>query len=120
MTRHKREQDRESSTAGKTYVTDIRHFLNENGELTEMPKEARRLASFLVLLIDAATSVPPVRDHDTRIRCRTDACTGSIRSSLAAKDGEIVWYCPRRGHNGLIRNWQGTKWDQTRQGELAG
>jgi predicted RNA-binding Zn-ribbon protein involved in translation (DUF1610 family) len=104
----------------KTYVTDITHYLDTNGELTEMPGDARKLASFLVLLIDVISQAFPSRNYDTRIRCRTNACTGSIRASVASKDGEIVWHCPKCGHNGVIRNWQGTKWDQTREGGLVG
>ena len=104
----------------KTYITDITHYLDETGGLAKMPKPARRLASFLVLLIDAATQVIPVRNCDTHIRCRTRACTGSIRASVSSKSGEIVWHCPKCGHNGVIRNWQGTKWDQTKQGGLIG
>ena len=99
----------------QTYVTDITHYLDETGELAEMPGPARKLASFLVLLIDAASQVGPVSDFDTKIRCRTDACKGSIRTSLASINEEIVWHCPDCGHNGVIRNWQGTKWDQLRQ-----
>ncbi len=103
-----------------TYVTDITHYLGNDGELAEMPGEARKLASFLVLLIDITTQVFPAHDHDTRIRCRTDTCTGSIRASMASKDGEIVWRCPKCGHNGIIRNWQGTKWDQIGPRGLVG
>jgi hypothetical protein len=88
--------------------------------MADMPRAARRLASFLVLLIDASTQAFPARDHDTRIRCRTYACMGSIRASLPSKDDEISWHCPICGHNGVIRNWQGTKWDQTREGGLVG
>ena len=99
---------------GKTYVTDIVHFLDHRGELAEMPAPARKLASFLVLLIDATTPAAPVRDFDTRIRCRTDGCKGSIQTSLARTAGEITWRCPDCGHNGVIRNWQDTKWDRTK------
>ncbi len=88
----------------RTYVTDITHFFNGDGELGEMPRPARKLASFLVLLIDATSQVGPVRDYDTHIRCKTKACTGSIRTSLASRDGEISWQCPECGHNGVIRN----------------
>lgn len=95
-----------------TYVTDITHYLNDTGELAEMPGPARKLASFLVLLIDATTQAFPAEDHDTNIRCRTDACTGSIRASLRSLDEEISWHCAECGHNGVIRNWQGTKWNQ--------
>lgn len=102
-----------------TYVTDIRHYLNKDGELAEMPGETRKLASFLVLLIDAITQAFPAHDHDTRIRCRTEACLGSIQASLTSKDGEIEWRCPKCEYNGIIRKWQGTKWDQTKPEELG-
>ena len=96
-----------------TYVTDITHYLDAEGELPEeMPGPARKLASFLVLLIDAVTQDLPAHDHDTHIRCRADGCTGSIRASLASMNDEISWSCPDCGHNGVIRNWQGTKWNQ--------
>ncbi len=88
----------------KTYVTDITHYLDERGELTDMSAPARKLASFLVLLIDATTAATPARDFDTRIRCRTAGCKGSIRTSLARLDEEITWHCPNGGHSGVIRN----------------
>ena len=44
-----------------TYVTDITHYLDEASELAQLPRPARRLASFLTLLIEEATGVlqPP-------------------------------------------------------------
>ena len=42
----------EQHRMSNTYVTDITHYLDKNGELAEMPGEARKLASFLVLLIE--------------------------------------------------------------------
>jgi hypothetical protein len=53
---------------GGTYITDITHYLGKDGELAEMPGEARKLASFLVLLIDVTTQAFPASDHDTHIR----------------------------------------------------
>ena len=38
-----------------TYVTDLRHYLDDDGELADMPAEAKQLASFLVLIVDAVT-----------------------------------------------------------------
>jgi hypothetical protein len=93
---------------------DITHYLDDVGELGEMPGPARKLASFLVLLIDATTQAFPVDDHDTHIRCRENACTGSIRTSLLTVIEEISWHCPECGHHGVIRKWQDTKWDQTK------
>jgi len=95
-----------------TYVTDITHYLDEVGELSaELPSPARKLASFLILLIDAVTKKLPIRDDVTGTRCRTINCTGSIVASLLSPEEEIVWQCPKCGHHGVIRNWQGTKWD---------
>jgi hypothetical protein len=96
----------------QTYITDITHYLDETGELAKMPGPARKLASFLVLLIDATSQAGPVRNFDTNIRCRMDACGGSVRTFLTSLDEEISWHCPDCGHNGVIRNWQGTKWNQ--------
>ena len=88
-----------------TYVTDITHFLDDVGELVgEMPSPSRKLASFLVLLIDAVTQTVPARDHDTRIRCRTEACTGSIQASLASpKDLRSLQSCGPR--NATVVCW---------------
>jgi hypothetical protein len=95
-----------------TYVTDITHFLDASGELASMPAPARKLASFLTLVIEAATGAPSAKDHDSRIRCRAKACNGSIRTSLPPNQDEITWHCPSCGHHGVIRNWQETKWNQ--------
>ena len=115
MSRRRQEQERGPGKMSGTYVTDITHYLDKDGELAKMPGEARKLASFLVLLIEATTQAIPARNYDTCIRCRTDTCEGSIRTSVTSKGDGIWWHCPRCGHNGVIRNWQGTKWDQTRQ-----
>jgi hypothetical protein len=84
----------------RAYVTDITHYLDVDGELAEMPAPARKLASFLVLLIDATSQVFPVGNYDTPIRCSVEACTGSIRTSLPSLDQGISWRCPDCGHRG--------------------
>jgi len=97
------------------YVTDLRHFLDELLEPAEMPLEARNLAGFLALIVDNVTeSCSPVF-RDTGIRCRSSGCMGSINAMLDFGTEDILWECPRCGHNGLIRNWQNTKWDNTEQ-----
>jgi len=99
----------------ETYVTDITHYLDERGELANMPSPAKKLASFLVLLIDSTTSVGSANYDDTGIRCRTKGCSGSVLSGLTEDAAEILWHCPICGHNGVIRNWQNTKWDRRNQ-----
>ena len=101
------------------YVTDIRHYLDEQGEMASMPAPARSLASFLTLLIDEATSAFPAEIHDTGIRCRTKACNGTIKTNLTSTTDEISWCCLVCEHHGVIRNWQDTKWNRLPQGERA-
>lgn len=95
-----------------TYVTDITHYLDETGELADMPSPAKKLASFLVLVIDSVTAAGSADYHHTQIKCRKKGCSGFILALLNEDAGEIVWHCPVCGHNGVIRNWQNTKWDQ--------
>ena len=96
-----------------TYITDIRHFLDDSCELANMPPEARSLASFLVLIVDNATESCSGFFQDTQIRCRSQGCHGTILAMLDFKTEEILWQCPLCGHHGLISNWQNTKWDRT-------
>ena len=92
-----------------TYVTDLRHFLDECGEIVkDMPADARQLASFLALIVD---EVSRCREHaELSLRCRKPTCPGTIVA--INESGEIHWQCPVCNQNGVIRNWRGTKWDQ--------
>ena len=59
-----------------TYVTDLRHFLDSAGEIAEMPTEARQMASFLALIVDAVTQQPAENFEQTGLRCRIENCAG--------------------------------------------
>jgi hypothetical protein len=96
-----------------TYVTDLQHYLDGDGEIVaQMPEEARQLASFLALLVDEASGDPTLEFTESAVRCRIAECNGQIRASINASK-EILWQCPICGHNGVIRNWVNTKWDQS-------
>jgi hypothetical protein len=95
-----------------TYIINIQHFLDDRGELAEMNSEGKSLASFLVLLIDSATEAGPNNCVDTKIRCRSKDCRGSIEAVMDYAEHDISWDCPRCELNGVIRNWQNTKWDK--------
>lgn len=96
-----------------TYHTNMRHYLDGNGEIIEAPGPARKLASFLTLIIDSTTSTRSVECQDTGVRCRRRGCRGSILSRLIEDTGTICWHCPACGHNGVIVDWQVTKWDHS-------
>lgn len=95
-----------------TYVTDLRHYLDDHGELADMPAEAKQMASFLVLIVDAITPRAPANFVESELRCRTKQCTGMILARLDPASEEILWQCPLCGHHGIIHHWQNTKWDR--------
>jgi len=96
-----------------TYFTDITHYLDEQGNLVkDMPGPARKLASFLVLIVD--TISPNCSDVfiDTEFPCRKKGCFGKILAQFDPESENILWHCTNCTHNGVISNWQNTKWDQ--------
>jgi hypothetical protein len=94
------------------YKSQIPHFLDEKGNIpTEMPKQARELASFMALVVDTTTKTLPSTLTSTDIRCFNKGCHGLIKTAIMPKSGEIHWYCPDCENEGVISGWQGTKWD---------
>ncbi|MBF0217784.1 MAG: hypothetical protein HQL30_12425 [Candidatus Omnitrophica bacterium] len=96
-----------------TYITDIKHFLDENGEIADMSPEGKNLAGFLVLLIDIISKEYPMEYIETGVRCRMKGCDSIILGRAEEDSDEIIWHCPKCGHNGIIRNWYDTKWDRS-------
>lgn len=96
------------------YVTDIRHYLNEEGEIPDvLPQEARELASFVLLVIDAVTtSYPDPRwSIETKITCLTKGCTGEVIGALDTVQDPIHWYCLDCGELGIISGWRESRWN---------
>jgi hypothetical protein len=100
---------------GNSWVTDLRHFLNEDGSVAEMPRSTLKLANYFGRIVKAVTS----RNKDvvaTGIRCRRrpghKSCSGEIIASIDYQQNSvIVWSCPICGDNGTISGWEGTVWD---------
>ena len=94
------------------YISNLTHFLNENGIIPkQMPKEARELASFLTLVVDYTTEHSGVVLNAINLRCFTDHCKGIIESELINSGTEIHWICPKCRNEGIISEWQGSRWD---------
>jgi hypothetical protein len=93
------------------YISNITHFLDETGNVPkQMPKEARELASFLTLVIDTTTKSPSPKLTPTEIRCFEKGCHGLVWVGIEPSN-EIHWKCSHCENEGLISEWQGTKWD---------
>ncbi len=91
------------------------HFLDDQGNIPkQMPREARELASFMALVVDATTKTMPSTLTSTEIRCFKKSCHGLVKSALSPDGKEIHWYCAECENEGVISEWQGTKWDNKR------
>ncbi|HUX59552.1 MAG TPA: hypothetical protein VMV77_21445 [Bacteroidales bacterium] len=94
------------------YISNMQHFLDESGNIPkQMPKEARELASFFALVIDATTKNSPFTLTQTDIRCFEKGCQGMISSEILGKTEEIHWKCSKCPNEGIISGWKLTKWD---------
>jgi hypothetical protein len=101
-----------------TYYTDITHYLDMDGNIvSEMPGPAKKLASFLALIIDATSALDDENFHDIGIRCRKRKCEGTILSRKDIETECLIWHCHLCGHNGVISNWQGTRWNKGKKDE---
>jgi hypothetical protein len=96
------------------YITNIKHLLEASVKMPEeMPSEARELIGFLTVIIDNATRTLPHTLTSTGVKCFGKGCDGLIKTAVRPDTTEIHWYCPECEKEGLINNWQGTKWDQS-------
>lgn len=76
-----------------------------------MPKEGRETASFLALIVDAATRdyEPPIKATD--IKCLQKKCNGIIELAIDPKEEVIEWLCSDCEEAGRISGWENSKWD---------
>ena len=89
------------------YITDVRHFLDENGAIAPRRGPAKAMADFHAAVITYATDF-----DDTGVLAPTCfKCKKSAVQTALARDDAVVWKCPRCETEGRISNWQGTLWD---------
>lgn len=97
------------------YISKMIHFLDETGNIPKrMHKEARELGSFMALVVDATTKNPSVATL-TDIRCFQKRCQGLIISEILGSTHEVHWKCTECDNEGRIDDWQGTRWNNSRQ-----
>lgn len=108
---------RRLESMGDTWVTDLIHFLNEDGSIAPTEGPARRLAEHLVAIVAMISRPELIPPAEYRVRCRRrpgrKPCTGLIQADLDPKTEDIDWWCPVCGDKGCISNWKGTMWDLT-------
>jgi hypothetical protein len=100
---------------GDTWIIDLAHFLDRNGEIAPQSGPARRLAEYIVAIVSMASRPEIIPPPQYRVRCRRrpgrKPCSGLIEVDFDPDNEDIVWWCPFCQDNGRIRNWKGTTWD---------
>ena len=102
---------------GDTWVTDMTHYLDEEGLLPEtLPGPALNVAPLLGSIVGWVTSHPQGTYEETNVPClRTPGrrrCLGSIFARIDVTQAAITWECLICEDNGYIRGWESTLWDR--------
>ena len=98
-----------------TYVIDLRHYLDEDGDLADLPGPALTLARTFTSVVAWVTAYPaadglPITNVWCWRRPGRQRCRGELAAEL--RDSEIVFECPMCGVNGVIRGWEHSLWDR--------
>lgn len=103
-----------------TWITDMRHFLDEAGALAPMAGPALELALFQGAIVSWVSSPAAQDSIRTNVPCRrrprSGRCGVEIEACFEPGGQCIAWRCPRCGDNGLIHGWEETHWDRRRIG----
>jgi len=101
---------------GNTWVTDMRHFLDQNGSLADMPNQALNLVLHFGSIVAWMTSHSKDVMQPTNVTWRRSPgrrrCVGEICASFQSDPFGITWFCPLCDDNGIIHGWEGTSWDR--------
>jgi hypothetical protein len=102
-----------------SWITDIRHFLDEEGTTSQVPPSVARLAEYFGSIVEAVSSQADnnISAIATGIRCRRrpgrKRCAGEIIACHVQQNAlNIKWHCPVCGDNGIISGWQDANWDR--------
>ena len=97
-------------------ITNLKHFLDKDGNLPDLTPEALSLFGFLSQIVEAATlayelPLTLVEDHCNAI-VNGDVCKSPIEVWIDFDTHEIGWECLECDHEGMISEWSGTAWDR--------
>lgn len=107
---------------GNTWICNIRHFMDDNGNLVnDLPSPARNLAEYLGKIISYITQTKRSWERQNlKILCRRrpkrKPCQGEIHAYMFIEEEpkfshKICWYCPVCDDNGIISEWEYTFYD---------
>ena len=88
------------------YIIDVTHYLNDKGAIAPRKGPARRFAEFVGAVVAAATDPGREMVAPGCFKCRKAPVLPDV-----ARDGAVVWSCPRCATDGRIANWRCSLWD---------
>ena len=98
-----------------TWLTDITHFLDENGEIITKPSQAKVMAEYFAAIIMMVSFPEPEYPPEYKVSCRRrpnkKTCQKEIVGWIEPESEDIYWICPKCQDRGRLRNWRGTMWD---------
>lgn len=101
----------------KSYTIDIRHYLNEQGNLPPLPAPAMAIALFCGAVVAWVSVCPGPEGERTNVPCRRSRsrppCYGDVYARMSLDGDRIAWRCQACGEEGTISGWQGTRWDRS-------
>jgi hypothetical protein len=102
-----------------TYVTDLRHFMTEDGDINyDLPRPALNLALHIAQIVAWMTNQAVDAEAEwTNVPCRRSPkrrrCPGDILASFEHDPVfGIRWWCPICGDNGFAYGWEDSLWNR--------
>lgn len=100
-----------------SYVIDLRHFLDQKGEIPEnIPGPALSIGLFFGSIVGWVTTHQERPKVRTNVPCRRSPgrrrCLGIVLAGFDSDGSTIIWQCPVCHDNGFIRGWENTLWDR--------
>lgn len=97
-------------------ITNLKHFLDESGNLPDLTQEGMDLFKFLSHIVEVATlaydlPLTLVEDHCNAV-VNGRICKSPIETWIDFDTNEIGWECLECRHEGTITEWSGTAWDR--------
>jgi hypothetical protein len=94
---------------------DLRIFLDEKGNVTELTEQAKMIFKFITKIVSSVSERIELPLISVDLECNTRAeglsCMGSIEAT-SITISIIDWHCDTCEASGTISNWQGSMWDK--------
>lgn len=97
-------------------ITDIQHFLDEDGMIAGITPESYAFVLFLTEVIESISENYGLPLFFANTNCQNihggSLCLGEVEVWVFAEDHRIGWECVECAETGVISNWEGTRWDK--------